>query len=331
MISVPLDATVEPLKTRRMYLLLRDQIMGGILAPGSRLPSEPALASDHNVSRVTIRRALDQLDTDGLIERKPGSGTFVRHDGASARIVADLANVLSHLVEMGRRTSVRLLAFSYIAPPVPVATALRLAPGERAQRSLRIRLIDGKAFSHLTTYVPERIGLSYSEADLAQTPLLELLERSGVSAERASQSIGATLAGPEVADALKLEIGSPLISLTRVVFDGEGRGVEHLHALYRPDLYSFHMDLVRTGTAGERRWMPVAHGVRARRHESARARPQAAQEEKCMTCTWNGPLSAITYGAGGQNRHEMPWPSAIGCHGAVPVLAWFSPRTQGPS
>ncbi|HLM38209.1 MAG TPA: GntR family transcriptional regulator, partial [Microvirga sp.] len=245
----------------RVYLLLRDQIIGGVLASGSRLPSEPALALDHHVSRVTIRRALDQLATDGLIERKPGSGTFVRDGVGTPRIVGDLANVLPHLVEMGRQTSVRLLAFAYVVPPVPVATALRLAPRERAQRSLRIRLIDGRPFSYLTTYVPERIGLSYSEADLARTPLLELLERSGVSASRASQSIGAALAGPEVAGALKLEIGSPLISLTRVVLDEKDQGVEHLHALYRPDLYSLQIDLVRTGTSGERRWTPIAHCV----------------------------------------------------------------------
>jgi GntR family transcriptional regulator len=89
-------------------------------------------------------------------------------------------------------------------------------------------------------------------------PLLSLLERSGIVVEEASQKIGATLAGPDVAEALGLEIGSPLLSLTRVVRDPSGYGVEHLHALYRPDLYSFHMDLVRTGTADARRWNPVS-------------------------------------------------------------------------
>jgi GntR family transcriptional regulator len=84
-----------------------------------------------------------------------------------------------------------------------------------------------------------------------------LLERSGVAAERASQTIGAALAGPEAADALQVEIGSPLLSLTRVVFDPDHRGVEHLHALYRPDRYSFQMDLVRSGGSGGRRWKPV--------------------------------------------------------------------------
>lgn len=253
-----MEAAVEPLKARRIYLLLRDRMMSGDLAPSARLPAEPSLATEYGVSRVTIRRALDQLALEGLIERKRGSGTFVRNQGVAQPIVADLSNVLSHLVEMGRRTGVRLLSFGYGAPPEGVADALRLRPGERTQRSVRVRLIDGQPFSYLTTHVPERIGVTYSEADLAAVPLLGLLERSGVVAERASQSIGATLAGPDVAEALQLDIGSPLLTLIRVVYEPSGAGVEHLHALYRPDRYSFHMDLLRTGDAGERRWRPVA-------------------------------------------------------------------------
>jgi GntR family transcriptional regulator len=250
-------SSVEPLKARRLYLLLRDRIVSGQDQPQSRLMSEPALAAQHGVSRVTVRRALDQLEIEGLIERRPGSGTFVTGRSAAAPMIADLSNVLTHLVEMGRRTEVRLLAFNYVDATPALAEALRLAPGERVQRSVRVRLIDGQPFSHLTTFVPERIGVSYSEADLASTPLLELLERSGLVAERATQSIGAALAGPDVAGALDLEIGAAVLSMTRIVFDPSGRGIEYLQALYRPDRHSFNMDLLRTGTAGARRWAPV--------------------------------------------------------------------------
>jgi GntR family transcriptional regulator len=261
---------VEPLKARRMYLLLRERILNGELEPGSRLPGELSLAAEYGISRVTVRRALDTLASDGLIDRRPGSGTFVREGNSVQPIVADLSNVLSHLVEMGRRTGVRLLSFAYVNPPESVAVSLSLEPGERTQRSIRVRLIDGAPFSYLVTHVPERIGVTYSEADLASMPLLGLLERSGIMVDEASQSIGATLAGPDIAEALELEIGSPLLSLTRVVWDPSGQGVEHLHALYRPDRYSFHMDLVRTGAAGARRWNPVAKPVVARPESSKR-------------------------------------------------------------
>ncbi len=71
----------------------------------------------------------------------------------------------------------------------------------------------------------ERIGRAFTEAELAATPLLELLERSGAVAERAEQAIGAVLAAPDAAAALEVEVGSPLLSLTRTVFDPASRGV----------------------------------------------------------------------------------------------------------
>jgi GntR family transcriptional regulator len=277
---------VEPLKARRIYLLLRERIQNGELEPGSRLPGELSIAAEFGISRVTVRRALDTLANDGLIDRRPGSGTFVREGNSAQPIVADLSNVLSHLVEMGRRTGVRLLSFAYVNPPESVAGSLGLEPGERTQRSIRVRLIDGAPFSYLVTHVPERIGVTYSEADLASMPLLGLLERSGIVVEEASQSISATLAGPDVAEALGLEIGSPLLSLTRVVWDPSGQGVEHLHALYRPDRYSFHMDLVRTGAVGARRWDPVAkpniagseiHKRKIKGPESLKQKPRPAR------------------------------------------------------
>lgn len=278
-------SSVEPLKARRLYLLLRDRIVTGEAGPRSRLMSEPALAAQHGVSRVTVRRALDQLESEGLIERRPGSGTFVAGRSPAMPMVADLSNVLTHLVEMGRRTDVRLLSFSYMTPAPALAEALHLDVGERVQRSVRVRLIDGQPFSHLTTYVPERIGVSYSEADLASTPLLELLERSGLVAERASQSIGAALAGPDVAEALDLEIGAALLSMTRVVFDPEGRGIEFLQALYRPDRYTFNMDLLRTGTAGARRWAPVERPRKAdaKIKLDPKARPKRADNTQRRT------------------------------------------------
>ena len=223
----------------------------------ARLSSEPALAAEHGVSRVTVRRALDLLANEGLVRRRAGSGTFVEDVPAARPIVADFSNVLSHLIEMGRATSVKLLSFAYVTPSAAIASPLGLGAGERVQRSVRIRLIDGQPFSYLTTHVPERIGLTYSERDLATIPLLELMERSGVVAARASQSISASLVGPETAGALQLELGSPVISLTRTVYEPSGRGIEHLHALYRPDRYAFQMDLVRTDVAGARRWTPT--------------------------------------------------------------------------
>jgi GntR family transcriptional regulator len=105
--------------------------------------------------------------------------------------------------------------------------------------------------------VPAQIAQNYSENDLATTPLFQLLERSGVQIKEAHQSVGATLAGPEVAEALEVEVGSALLSLRRVVRDVNGSGVEYLAGLYRPDMFRLEMPLTRVGRGTERHWEPT--------------------------------------------------------------------------
>jgi GntR family transcriptional regulator len=206
---------------------------------------------------MTIRRALEGLARDGLIQRRAGSGTYVRDAATTPALVGDLSNMLQSLIDMGKTTQVKLLAFSYGVPPPSVADAMGLTEGERTQHSIRIRSMDNAPFSYLSTHVPESIGVNYSEEDLATKPLLSLLERSGIVAVEAGQTISATLAGPEVAQALEVEIGSALIALTRVVRGSDGRGVEHLSALYRPDRHQFHMALKRAGEGADRHWLPT--------------------------------------------------------------------------
>jgi GntR family transcriptional regulator len=177
-------------------------------------------------------------------------------------MTADFATLIPHLVEMDRTTTARLLSFAYGPPPAAVAAALGLSEGDRVQTAVRIRLSGGEPFSHLTTHVPESIAQSYDEADLATQPLFRLLERSGVTVASAEQTVTAALAVPDVAEALGVSVGAPLLFVQRVVRDADGRGVEYLSALYRPELFRLEMSLTRVGAGDARHWEPVI-GARA--------------------------------------------------------------------
>ncbi len=262
--ATPKATLPEGGKARRVYLLLRSEISNGVHRSDSLLPAENRLAEMHNVSRVTIRRALDALEAEGVIERHAGRGTRVRaSEGPAQTMSADITTLIPQLVEMGQNTTARLLSFTYADPSARVAQAMGLAPGVRVQTAVRVRSADGRPFSHLTTHVPEVIANSYSEGDLATTPLLRLLERSGVDIGGADQSVTATLASPDVAEALEISVGSALLSLTRIVRDAQGKGVEYLSALYRPDVFQLGMSLMRVGDGPQRHWEPVVGGAAA--------------------------------------------------------------------
>ena len=250
-------AAVGGMKAHRIFLLLKDAIMSGRIEPGQKLPGELKLAEQHKVSRVTVRRALQALREAGLVARRPGIGTIVLEQPLDARLTASVSNLLPNMVRMSEASDVRLLEFGYVEPTGVVRERLGLASGERVQRSIRVRSMNGKPFSHLVTHVPARIALNYNEADLADTPLFVLLERSGVQVSQATQTISAVLADQDVAQALEVAVGSPLIALTRVVCDQDGRGVEHLDALYRPDRYRFQIELNRAGDEAARYWEPM--------------------------------------------------------------------------
>lgn len=169
----------------------------------------------------------------------------------------DYTTLMPQLVEMGQTTTARLLSFSYGDAPDFVARAMRLPQGAQVQIATRTRSVGDTPFSHLTTYVPAAIARNYSENDLATTPLFKLLERSGVQIEEAHQSVTASLAGPDVAEALGVAVGSALLSLRRVVRDGDGVGVEYLAGLYRPDMFQLEMPLTRVGDGSARHWEPA--------------------------------------------------------------------------
>ena len=247
-------------KAKQVYLVLRDRILSGASGFGAKLPTENELADLHGVSRVTVRRALGELARERLIERRRSSGTRVVYRPSPAPVTADISGVLANLAEMGRRTAVKLLSFDYVAAEGTLAQTLGVAPDQLLQRSVRVRSVDGVPFSYLTTHVPESISVTFTKQELGSRPLLELLERAGVKVESARQRISAGLASPDVAEALDVRTGSPVLELIRVSFDQLGRGVEHLHALYRPDRYAFEIDLMRSGAADTKAWSPVVRG-----------------------------------------------------------------------
>jgi len=239
----------------QIYLALREKIYEEVFPHGTALPSEAQICEIFGVSRITAKRALDELAAAGLVVRRRGAGTRVTYQAPSRPVQTPVEGLLENLTAMGRKTELELLEFRYVAAPTEISRELNCEPDSLVQKTVRVRRMDGKPFSYLTTYVPEHIGRLFGEKDTATTPLLTLLERHGVEIAGAEQAISATEADADVARALEVEVSAPLLRIARTVMGRDGVPVEHIVGLYRPDRYQFRMQMKRIGDApAEKAW-----------------------------------------------------------------------------
>ena len=245
----------------RIYVVLRQQIAEGRWTADAAMPGEHELAGAFSVSRITVRRALDRLEKEKLIIRRRGSGTFAQPGEDVAPIRQNLSGLLENLLIMGLKTSVRVLDFSYTSAPADVAAALEIPARAPVQKSVRVRYHRDVAFSFLTTWVPEDVGRHYEEGDLAKRPLLALLEDAGYAVSRADQVISAKVADTTVAQALDMEVGAALLYVRRQVRDPGDRVIEYIQALYRPELYEYHMGMRRVSRSGKSLWSAEAEAA----------------------------------------------------------------------
>lgn len=226
-----------------LFLTLRSGIRDGVYPAGSMLPGEVEIARQHGCSRVTVRKALEVLVAEGLVERRQGKGTIVTGGRAVEPVRAEVAGFVENLLAMGLRTQVEVLHFSFEIPPERIRGEMRLEAGRQALHTVRLRNYKEKPFSYSIAWVPEDVGQTFSRADLAARSLTQLLRQAGVTAVRASQRVFAVAADGVVAPLLGVEPGSPLLGIERRVEDTDGRVVEHLRVFYHPDRYEFEITM----------------------------------------------------------------------------------------
>ena len=153
---------------------------------------------------------------------------------------------------------VAVLALGLAPAPPGVARALGLAAGEEALRVERVRRDARGPFSHVLSWVPADRARRLSRRRLeAGVPLSDLLAGRGAAMARAEQAIGAAAAAPDIAAALGVAIGAPLVRLERTLSDAAGRAFEHGVFLYRPDRFAYSVALDAEGRASPPRWVPV--------------------------------------------------------------------------
>lgn len=223
------------------YAQLEEALLALIAAPGCRpavLPGERALAEMTGFSRVTVRRALANLASRGLVRAKPGAGTFV-----GERIVRSLSRLTGFTEDLrgrGLNPRVKFLERSLGEATPEEAMALACAPGSGVVRLRRLRFGDERALAVERTVVPREF---IPDPALVSESLYEALESRGCRPARALQRLRATAIEGEIARLMKVAAGTPGLEIERRAYLADGRAVEFTRSVYRGDAYDFVAEL----------------------------------------------------------------------------------------
>jgi len=227
------------------YTRLRDALTRGLYAPGSRLPGERALAAELEVSRETIRAALDRLEADGALSRSAQRGWFVPR-----QTVGEPPSVLQSFTEMARQRGLTATAMvleqKVRAATFEEAAKLGIAPSAQVLSLIRLRGMSGTPVCVDANVIPVTIAGALAETDMADASLYDQLDRvSGVRIRRSAYSVQADGASTEIAPQLGIPVGSPVLIGREVAYAHDGSPVLLGVNTYRGDAYRFEADLYR--------------------------------------------------------------------------------------
>ena len=225
--------------------VLASEITDGYLKVGDQLPTEDSLIARFEVSRITVRRAIQNLVSRGLVEIRRGKGTFV----AARKITQELTELTGFVEDMhalGRKPAARVIGKDIVTADMTVAGQLALTKGARVVRIRRVRLADGIPLSFDETFLPLKIGRKIITNNLKVEPIFSLLERKyGIPLIEAEYKLDAVAAESEVAAALKVKQRSPILRIERTSYSTGNRPVDYERLYYRGDLVQFVTRLVR--------------------------------------------------------------------------------------
>lgn len=212
------------------------------------IPSEKKLMEFYNVSRITIRKAIDELVTEGYLYKIQGKGTYVKADEGSNNLFS-ITSSTEDVQKMGmipsKKTKISRIEF---ASPKR-AKALEISTSDQVEVIGRISYADLEPLNYTIAFLPEKIFPGLTEYDLEHESLYKLInDQYGVRITKARRTIEAVLAKDEIAKYLELEEGMPVIlfrCVTYGIVNGKETPIEYFKCYYRTDKYKFYIDQVR--------------------------------------------------------------------------------------
>lgn len=219
---------------------LSDDVRNGRYQVDQALPSERTLSELLNVSRVTARKAIDQLVDQGLVVRRRGSGNYI-----APRIEQPLSNLTSfseQLQQRGYTPGSQWLKRAIVSASADEQMSLALSPSSKVARLERLRMADDIVMAYEVSVLPQHI---VPKPEAIGDSLYAFLESTGHAPARALQHIRAMNAPAELAERLNVPEGQAVLFITRIAYLDSGEAVELTHSYCRSDHYDFVAEMRR--------------------------------------------------------------------------------------
>lgn len=216
------------------------------LAPGDRLPGDHDLCERYGISRTVVRQALTELESEGVIERVKGRGTFIAPPKTAEGLVQSLTGLYEDVAARGGELRSDVRRLEVVPADAQVASELRLEPDHPVIAIERLRFVDDEPWVLTITHIPQELAPGLLDEDLSRQSLYALLEgKCGVQLARGYRSVEASTAGAALARSLGISPGAPVLVLRNISYDPEGKPVESFVAYHRGDRSRFEVGLER--------------------------------------------------------------------------------------
>lgn len=219
-------------------------IESGKLRKDDQMPTEESICSQFNVSRITVRQALNGLAQSGYIYKIQGKGSFVSSKKADMQL-NHLIGFSDEMRNQGMEPSTRLLDLSVLAPSDKMAQALHIDKSQKIYSIVRLRCADGIRMAIERVYMPFYRFAGLGNQDLTQSLYRLLSENYGCEPSKAVQSIRAGAADSKDAAILEVKAGSPVLIITRTTYSVDDLPFEYVESTYRGDKYVFNVTISR--------------------------------------------------------------------------------------
>lgn len=230
--------------------VLAEQILRGEWKPTERLASEPEISEQFGVSRATVRHALQALESEGLIERIKGRGTFVADTRKRSWLLQSSQGFFHEEVGLGFNVTSEVLRAEVAPLPYWAAGALQLPEGGTGVVLERVRRVDGLVALHVTDYLPPSLSHAALSADAAEGSLYECLERqAGVTVYGGRRTLDASHAKPEIARLLEVGPRTALLLIESTSWDADLRPFHCYQTWVRTDRVRIDIDVVLSPSA----------------------------------------------------------------------------------